>query len=501
MKPTVKVSIGGLAFNLEEDAYRVLSDYLQSLRKHFQGNAEANEIITDIELRLSELLQIRMSKNEGAVSIDDALEIINIMGNPKDFEDNISEESQQENEDNKPIDESFWKKRLFRDLDNKVIGGVCSGLSHYFKIDVALVRLLFTGVFFFLFFFKYSGPSSIIIIGVYVVLWIVMPAAKTFSQKLVMTGADPSIENIEEKPLQPIGKYRGGGVTTFFNLLLNIFVGFIAVLAFFLLVAIIVSLVWLYLDTDILAVSNYMVLLGYNTFDIKFAIVLVCILPVIGLFSLMLKILRRSSFSTLALISFIFGFIIWLGSAIYLGNKTAKFVYAHQEQESVTDTISLNTTSNKLYVKLGNEYLDSNSQPNAPIFLYKGDRLKYRNICILPNVFVEKDTTLTEYKIKIEKKNFGDNTFSATRKAEAMQFDYSIADSLLSLSPKWYNNDNPWNLEMYKITIKVPKNKEIEIDSPLQEYYHTKSFRFNKHRTNFYRYRRFGPSFINLSII
>lgn len=498
MKPTVKVSIGGLAFNLEEDAYRVLNDYLQSLRKHFQGNPEADEIIADIESRLSELLQMRTCKSEGAVSIDDALEIIKIMGNPKDFGDAATEESELKGEEG-TIDNSFREKKLFRDLDNKVVGGVCSGIGHYFRIDATLIRLLFAGLFLFLFFFRYSGPSSLIIIGIYAILWIIMPAARTFNQKLVMSRADPSIENIEERPLRPIRKYRGSSVTTFFSVLLNIIVGAIAVLTFLLLIGVIGILVWLYLDTDILATANYMVLFGYNTFDVKLAIVLVSILPIIGLFCLMLKILRRSSFSTLTLISFIMGLIIWLGSAFYLGNKTAKFAYAHREQESVTDTVSLKTTSNKLYVKLGSEYLESNTQPNVPIMLYKGDKLKYRDICVLPNVSVVEDTILTEYKMEIDKKNYGENGVSASRKAEAMQLDYNITDSLLILNPKWYNNDNPWNLEMYKITIRVPKGKNVELTSPLQERYYTGSFTFNRHRGNFYRYHWLRPPFIHFS--
>lgn len=82
MKPTVRVSIGGLAFNLEEDAFHVLDSYLKSLRRHFSENPEADEIIADIESRLSELLQMRINGNDGVVSITDAQEITKIMGNP-----------------------------------------------------------------------------------------------------------------------------------------------------------------------------------------------------------------------------------------------------------------------------------------------------------------------------------------------------------------------------------------------------------------------------------
>ena len=92
MKPTIRVSIGGLAFNLEEDAFRVLDDYLKALRRHFEKNSESGEIISDIELRLSELLQMRVSSADGVVSMADALDIIKIMGSPKDFDDAPQEE-------------------------------------------------------------------------------------------------------------------------------------------------------------------------------------------------------------------------------------------------------------------------------------------------------------------------------------------------------------------------------------------------------------------------
>lgn len=477
MKPTVRVSIGGLAFNIEEDAYQVLSDYLQSLRKHFEGNPEADEIIADIESRLSELLQMRMSKSEGAITIEDALDTIKIMGNPKDFGDAASEETSAPIDDNEPVTDSFRKKRLFRDLDNKVIGGVCSGLGHYFKIDVTLIRLLFAALFFLLFFFRHSGPSCVIVIGVYVVLWIVMPAARTFNQKLKMTGTNPSIENIEDQPLQPIRKYRGSGLTAFLNLMLNIFVGIIAVMSFIFLIGIIGSLIWLYMDTDILGTANYMVLFGYNTFDVKLAVVLLWILPVVGFFCLMLKVLRRTSFTTATLVSFIAGLILWLGSAIYLGNKTARFVHSHQHEETVVEKVSVGTPADRLYVKLGNEYIETNTQPNVPVILYKGDKLRDRNICILPDISFWEDSTLTAYEIEIHKKNFGENDVVASRKAENMRLDYSITDSLLTINPEWYNNDKSWSLERYEIKIKTPKGKEVELATPLQDRYHVGSFR------------------------
>lgn len=504
MKPTVRVSIGGFAFNLEEDAYDVLNDYLQSLKRHFQGNPEADEIISDIEQRMSELLQIRMSKHEGAVSIDDALEIVKIMGNPKDFGDNVSDESQSKDEGDGTFNDPLKKKRLFRDIDNKVFGGVCSGLAHYFKIDMALVRLLFVGLFFLSFmpsfYIGYGVRNySFIVIGVYIVLWIIMPAAKTFSQKLLMTGADPSIENIEEKPLKSIRKYRGSGVSSFFGVVLNVIVGIIIIFTIIFLIAVIVFLVWLHYDTDVLDFTNYLILLGLNTFSLKFAAWMICVLPLFGFLCLMLKILRRSSFTALTLASFILGFVIWLGSAFYLGNKIVKFVYTSQIQSNSLEEVRLNTKSNNLYVKLSDEYKHADTQPNVPILLYKGDNLKERRLCVLPNIFIVEDSTLTDYNVEIYKKNYGGNSASAKMKVEKMKLDYTISDSLLVLSPNWYDNENPWDLGTFELTVKTPKGKSVELAMPLQEHYDCMSFNFRNDWPTYYRFQSYGPISINIS--
>lgn len=119
MKPTIRVSIGGLAFNLEEDAFRVLDDYLKALRRHFEKNSESGEIISDIELRLSELLQMRVSSADGVVSMADALDIIKIMGSPKDFDDALQEEYAEEDSEKKSFGKSDYATDDTQDLFKK----------------------------------------------------------------------------------------------------------------------------------------------------------------------------------------------------------------------------------------------------------------------------------------------------------------------------------------------------------------------------------------------
>lgn len=495
MKPTIRVSIGGLAFNVEEDAYNVIDSYLHVLRTHFKDNAESSEIIADIESRLSELLQMRINSNDGVVSIEDAQEVIKIMGNPKDFEDDAPSSSDNGDSNNagegssasKMNDlQNLLKKRLFRDVDNKFLGGVCSGLSHYFRIDVVAVRLIFVGIFFLFFFLDHIAPACMSVVFLYIILWIVMPAARTFRQRLSMTGTVSSIESIEDRSQEPVRKYRGSGINTLINVLLNIVVGVVAVITFFTFVGIIAGLIWLLVDSDILGFSNYLVLFGYNTINFKVALFLALLLPVAGLFGLMIKILVRSSFTTKTLISFIIGLVIWLSASVYLVNQGIKFGYSHQDEEEVVSAKSVKADSDTLYVKLGDDYLKAQPLPSNPIMFYRGKSLKERQIVILPSVRMREDTTLTDYKIEVKKKAFAENDIAARRKAESYRLNYSINDSLLTLNPIWYDNDNKWDMEMFEILISTPRNKEIILESPLKEFYSYDRMKLKVDRYNFY---------------
>lgn len=479
MKPTIKVSIGGLAFNLEEDAYRILDSYLQALKNHFKGNPESNEIIADIEFRLSELLQMRLNNKENVVSAEDARDIIKIMGNPKEFDDaeNEAPEGNTAKEDN-ASENSFKKRRLYRDIDNKIIGGVCSGLAHYLRIDCVAIRLVFIGLLF-LFYFLLSVKAAFLVVLIYIILWIIIPQARSFSQKLEMKGANQSIENIEDRTQQMPRKYKGSFLGTFLSTLINIIVGILAVLTFIMLIGSIACLIWLNFDTQVVGFTNYLVLLGYDTLNFKVAAILFIIIPIVGLLSLWVKILRRSSFTTATLVSFIIGLVFWLGAASYLGNESVKFAHSHQNSEKVEETITIAPAYQKLYVRLGKEYMnDVEIQPDFDKMLYRGTKGKNREVLILPRIWVREDTTLTGYKIEINKWGFGKNRIKAKRNAEKFQVDYTINDSILILNPKWYSNEKPWENGSFGIAITAPAKKQVSIENPLNRPFLKHSFKW-----------------------
>jgi phage shock protein PspC (stress-responsive transcriptional regulator) len=139
MKPTIKVSISGVAFHLDENAYHLLEKYLDRLQKHYANMDGGKEIIEDIELRIAELLKERIGSQDQVVSDIMITEVIAILGQPEEFEaeDNSFGNKYAETEKKRS------PKKLYRDTDNKILGGVCSGLAAYFNIDVVWVRILF----------------------------------------------------------------------------------------------------------------------------------------------------------------------------------------------------------------------------------------------------------------------------------------------------------------------------------------------------------------------
>jgi len=180
MKKTVNTNINGISFIIDEDAYKKLDNYLTSIKKHFKNKKGGDEIVSDIEARIAELFQQMLNSKKQVLNIEDVSKVTEQMGQPSDFE----VEPEEENYD---AETSGFNKRLYRDLNDRMIGGVCSGLAAYFHIDTVWIRLLFVIV-------VISGLSPL----AYIILWIIIPAARTVSERLEMRGDPVNIDNIEK---------------------------------------------------------------------------------------------------------------------------------------------------------------------------------------------------------------------------------------------------------------------------------------------------------------
>ncbi len=192
MKKVLNINLGGIPFTIDQDAYEYLEKYLHTIHRHFDNSGSYDEITADIEARIAELFQELLGKRQ-IVSLDDVHEVVAIMGSPEDFgADPMEEEMETETEGTHKTHKREYKtgKRLFRDEDDAIIGGVCSGLSTYFGIDDPIwIRLIFAIGFFG---FGFGLP-------IYILLMIIVPKAKSASDKLAMKGEPINFSNIARK--------------------------------------------------------------------------------------------------------------------------------------------------------------------------------------------------------------------------------------------------------------------------------------------------------------
>ena len=170
MKEIERVSIGGYAFTLEKDAAVTVERYLKDLEAHYLGQEGGKEIMEGIEERMAELLLERCGTGRVA-GVADIQGIIDILGRPERIE---ADDPEPERPQEKP------QKKLYRDLENKRVAGVCAGLGNYFNIDIALIRIVFAVIAIALFFGGADeGIWSLLGFVAYGVLWLAMPPART----------------------------------------------------------------------------------------------------------------------------------------------------------------------------------------------------------------------------------------------------------------------------------------------------------------------------------
>ena len=202
MNKTININLAGIIFHLDEEAYKKLTGYLQSIKDRLKGDPGQEEIIADIEARIAELFHEKLGKIKEVISMADVDEVMSVMGNPEDYESDDDEESNFSQSDafknyTSARTHSFGRK-LYRNTDDKVFGGVASGLGAYFGVDSVWIRLVWV----FLFFTWGTG------VLLYIILWIVIPEATSTSQKLQMKGEPINVSNIE-RSVKNVGEKVG----------------------------------------------------------------------------------------------------------------------------------------------------------------------------------------------------------------------------------------------------------------------------------------------------
>jgi phage shock protein PspC (stress-responsive transcriptional regulator) len=496
MNKTININLGGIFFHIDELAYQKLKLYLDAIRRSLSDDPQGrDEILNDIENRIGELLTERIKDARQVVNENDIDEITKIMGKPEDYlvdEDLFDDE---------PVyNKKSGSKKLFRDTEDKFLGGVCAGLAHYVGIDTLWMRLIWLVL---LFFF---GTGFL----VYILLWILVPQAETTAEKLQMKGEPVNISNIERKireEFQEVSSRVKEGVNdvtekmknTDFKknvsnktksgleeiietlgkiiiTILTVFGKIIGALLIFIASATIIGLI-----IGIFSLGSFGIL-GFDEFVhqppfffdsilpvwslILFSFVAIAI-PFIILFLLGLKILSNNvkSFSTTTKLSLLG---IWIIAILALGFAGINYAAQNSSEGVFNKTEELPFIANDtLKIKMmGDENLSNKSELRRD---YNYETVYDNNVEKLYssriNVDIEQ-TDKTNAFVKIRKESKGKNRLSANNNAESIEYQFSLNNNNLELNGYFLTDvKNLVKDQLIDITIYLPLNTILYLDN------------------------------------
>lgn len=503
MNKTININLGGLFFHIDENAYQKLNKYLTAIRKSLSDDSQGrDEIIKDIELRISELLSEKIVDQRQVVSESDIADIIEVMGQPEDY--NVDEELF--NESSTYSTKRKTTKKLFRDTDDKFLGGVAAGTAHYVGIEPIWSRIIWLIAAF------GTGFGFLI----YILLWILIPKAETTAEKLQMEGETVNIDNIERKIREEFNavsdkvrdsanevtgkikesandvsekikkKYANKSKSGLQELLdtlgqilitlLKVFTKFIGVLIIFVsaivLLALIIglfsvgSLGFLGIGNDNFFPNEFI----FNSYLPHWLIAImgfvVVAIPVIVLFMLGLKILSNNtkSFGKVTGLTLL---ALWILSILGLVFSSIDFAskYRYQGIDTQTndieiianDTLNISMVGNDTYYNT--KYLKHNHNFNI-INIEGNEKIYSTNV----DFDIRKSNNDMAY-IKIRKEARGRNYEKANENAGKIEYEFNLSDSKLELNGYFLNDiSNSFFDQEIDVILYLPEGVTIYLD-------------------------------------
>ncbi len=509
MNKTININLGGLFFHIDEIAFQKLKRYLDTIRRSLSDDPKGrDEIIADIEFRISELLSEKIKDPRQVISESDIEDVITIMGQPEDYV--FEEDSYADYAKSKGSYQSYNQKKLFRDGDDKFLGGVASGIGHYFGMEAIWVRLIWLVLA-----FGYGFGFLL-----YIILWILLPEAKTTAEKLQMEGEAVNINTIEKKirdEFQDVSQRAKKGfddasekvrdsfndvkskvnknqiksgfqefidvvgkiVSTFF-LIIGKFIGIILIIvSLTTLVGLVVGLFtagtldvfgfdWFWLDH-----ANFINTTGLPIWAVSLFVLVLVGIPFLMLFFLGMFILSSKSKVPGRVAWYVLlgmWFITIIAAIVFSVKQTANFAYdgSFTQEKAINisriDTLNINMIDNLNY----SDYTDLRRRSGYKRIYTDDNKAKlYSNEVRLGIALAEADSSY----IKIRKEAEGKSRAVAQDHAERIQYSYSLNGRTLNLDG-YFLSDNETRFidQVLDVTIYIPKNKIIYLDNSTRSF-------------------------------
>lgn len=477
MKKVVKVSIGNLAFTIEEEGFLIIKGYLEELHDHYDTKENGQEIIEGIEERMAELFVEKCGANN-VVTTSAIREVITILGRP----DVIDEDPGSSKSTSSGTYKGRIPKRLFRNPDNKVLGGVCSGLAAYTSIDTTLVRVLFVILFLgFSFFGMFHIGGGSFMVFAYIVMWIAIPEARTVEQRCAMYGEPLDLTNFHRQMESGINRagrrIRRDGVeamstiATIISKIVSVFLIVISLTGLLVLSFVFLG-VEIFQDVVPVDILDYIEIGIQNPLYLKIAFLAMVFLPFIGMLYGGVQLLFgfRPPGLRLGLIIF----ILWIISIFTFGVLAAKasrpfWSEASSEQESV-----LSDKYDTLYVKFeaASSVPDSKVMLDAgyssyTLFWMEGDKRNQKFVAF-PKLRVVKQSREDGFMLKARADAHSYTYSEALVKAQKNLPSYEITDSLITIKSNVYSKSDKFDATFKEVMLYIPDGVKVIVTDPIR---------------------------------
>lgn len=507
MNKTVNINLGGMFFHIDEDAYQKLTRYFDAIKRSLSNSSGQDEIIKDIEMRVSELLNEKQKSDKHVIGLKDVDEVIAVMGQPEDYiiEDEL-------NSSKNYTDYTVRKsKKLYRDKEKGMIGGVASGLGHYFGIDAVWIRIV-------LILLVFAGFGTGIL--AYIILWIVTPEAVTTSEKLEMTGEPVNISNIEKKVREEfenvsdkiknvdydkygnqiksgagkIGSSFGDFIMTVFKIFAK-FLGVILIITGFAVLISLLIAVFTLGSSDFIDVpwQSFVEAGNFTDYPIwSFGLLMFFAVGIPFFFLVLLgfKLLTPNlkSIGNIAKYTLLALWIIAIGILISIGVKQASEV-AYEGKTVQKETINL-MPNDTLYVKFKyNDYYTKNIDDNENFKFVQdssSNEMIYSNNVRLEILHTDEKMPY----VQIEKMARGKSFQDAKQRAEKIKYAVKIEGNKLILDNYLLTEvTNKFRDQEVALFLYVPEGMLLKPDATIQNYDQSDDSFFNLHYSGNYLYK------------
>jgi phage shock protein PspC (stress-responsive transcriptional regulator) len=504
MDKTININLGGTLFQIDEEAYRILRDYLQSIDNRFRNVPGGNETIEDIESRIAEIF-LSQRGTAGVISKENVNDMISIIGKPEDF-DQIGTESRTQGSS---YGHPGPRKRMFKNPENSVISGVCGGIGAYLNTDPVWIRILFV---IFTCFFGFG-------FFVYLALWIALPSAETDSQKREMYGGQHNLAMPQEWD-QHTGSKAGHAINEVFRaigkvvfIIVRVFLialgvclvltGFLALLTF------VMVFIFKYpgaFSTDALGMNlsylpdflNYLIT-PHMVPWVKALIIMVVTLPLLafiyGGIRMIFWFRARDGYIWLI------GLVLWVMSAAALSIILFNEGIGFSETGKTSSREYFKEVPDTLYIRSGTKISDLKVDKEITVpgeeneIVYISDEKK--EIYFRTSLNIETDEG-NSASVEIRKRSCGRSTLDAMKKSERLLYNSRISGKTVYLDEFFtIPADSKWSFDYVSATVHAPKGTIIYMDKTIEFLYYSHEADFvtdSKHR--FWRMTEDGPEYI-----